>query len=203
MLSQIVVPALYFSNVWNLSYFPMAGSVPFDKDGNVYDVDRVLTPDHRFNETAFSEYSPLYLPATYAVTYILALTLTTCSVVHTFLYHGHTVWKSITRRQVEPPDIHAKFMRAYRETPDWWYLAVFVVFFCVGIISVEVSFYSVHLHPESYTNNQTQVWHTGIPVWALLLSVLLPVIYCVPSGYLYAMTGDPVRYSFHLKGIFN
>jgi len=141
----IITPALYYSNVWNLSYFPMAYSAPFDRFGNVYNVSRVLTENNHFNETAYSEYSPLYLPATYAVTYLLALTLFSCALVHTALYHGHSVWQGVRRKQVEPDDIHAKLMKAYPEVPDLWYLGVFVVFFCIGIVAVEVSCGSVFL----------------------------------------------------------
>ena len=42
----------------------------------------------------------------------------------------------------------------------------------------------------------SKVWHTGMPVWALLLSVLLPIIYVLPSGFIYAMTGQAVRSHF-------
>ncbi len=38
-----------------------------------------------------------------------------------------------------------------------------------------------------------QVWNTGMPVWALLLSVMLPIVYVLPSGFIYAMTGQAVR----------
>jgi OPT oligopeptide transporter protein len=34
-----------------------------------------------------------------------------------------------------------------------------------------------------------------MPVWALLLSVLLPIIYVLPSGFIYAMTGQAVRFT--------
>jgi hypothetical protein len=32
-----------------------------------------------------------------------------------------------------------------------------------------------------------------MPVWALLLSILLPIIYVLPTGFVYAMTGQAVR----------
>lgn len=116
---QIITPILYYTNVWNLSYFPMAESLPYDRFGNVYNVTRVLTADNRFNITAYEEYSPLYLPATYAVTYVLALALFTCVIVHTLLYHGRSLWNGFKRVKVEPDDIHAKLMSHYPEVPDW------------------------------------------------------------------------------------
>lgn len=37
-----------------------------------------------------------------------------------------------------------------------------------------------------------QVWDTGVPVWSLILAVLLPVVYILPNGFIYAMTGQGV-----------
>jgi hypothetical protein len=42
-------------------------------------------------------------------------------------------------------------------------------------------------------NHVPQVWDTGMPVWALAISVLLPIIYILPTGFIYAMTGQAVR----------
>lgn len=97
----------------------MAESMPFDRFGMEYNVSRVLTPDNRFNVTAFNEYSPLYLPATYAVTYLLALALFTCVIVHTLLYHGRSLWNGFKKIKTEPDDIHAKLMSVYPEVPNW------------------------------------------------------------------------------------
>jgi OPT family oligopeptide transporter len=152
----------------------MSHTTPYDRFGNFYNVRRVLTEDYRFNATAFDEYSPLYLPATYAMTYLLAFTLATCVLVHTFLYHGRSLLNGAKRLRVEPDDIHAKLMRNYPEVPDLWYGAVFVGFFCVAIIMVEV-------------------WQTGIPVYMLALSLVLPIIYVLPSGFIYAMTGQSIN----------
>lgn len=52
---------------WDLSYFPIADDQPYDRFGKPYDITRVLTKDDLFNQTAYENYSPLYLPATYAV----------------------------------------------------------------------------------------------------------------------------------------
>ena len=91
------------------------------------------------NLTAYEEYSPLYLPATYAITYLLAFTLSTCVIVHTLLYHGRSLLNGVKNLKVERDDIHAKLMRSYPEVPDWWYAAVFCVFFALAIVAAEVS----------------------------------------------------------------
>lgn len=172
----VLVPILYYTNSWHLAHFPMIANQPYDKYGDVYNVTRVLTPQDTFNQTAYEEYSPLYMPATYAMTYLLAFTLSTCVIVHTILHHGRTLVNGVKRIRVEKDDIHAKLMRNYPEVPDWWYALSLVFFFALGIIAVEV-------------------WDTKVPVWALLLSLVLPMIYILPSGFIYAMTGQGVSSS--------
>lgn len=169
----ILTPVLYYTNVWNLSYFPISANEPYDRFGNEYNITRIMTPSNQFNLTAYEEYSPLYLPATYAITYLLAFTLSTCVIVHTLLYHGRSLLNGVKNLKVERDDIHAKLMRSYPEVPDWWYACVFAAFFGLAIVAAEV-------------------WHTGVPVWALLISVALPVIYVLPSGFIFAMTGQGV-----------
>jgi len=169
----ILTPVLYYTNVWEMSHFPISGNEPFDRFGNHYNVSRILQVNDRFNETAYAEYSPLYLPATYTMTYLLAFTLMTCVLVHTVLYHGRSLLNGLKNMRVEPDDIHAKLMRNYPEVPDWWYALSFVTFFCIGIVAVEV-------------------WHTSVPVWILMLALLVPVIYVLPGGFIYAMTGQGI-----------
>ncbi|OCB90278.1 OPT oligopeptide transporter [Sanghuangporus baumii] len=173
MFFWILTPVLYYTNVWDLGNFPISANEPYDRFGNAYNISRIITADNQFNLTAYDEYSPLYLPATYAVTYLLAFTLSTCVIVHTLLYHGRSLLNGIKNIKIEKDDIHAKLMRNYPEVPDWWYLLVFVFFFGMAIVAAEV-------------------WHTGVPVWALLISVLLPVVYVLPSGFIFAMTGQGI-----------
>ncbi|KAF8161465.1 OPT oligopeptide transporter protein-domain-containing protein [Crassisporium funariophilum] len=169
----ILTPILYYTNSWQLAYFPISANQPFDRFGQAYNVSRVLRTDDTLDAAAYLAYSPLFLPATYAMTYLLAFALSTCVIVHTLLYHGRTLLNGMKKIRVEADDIHAKLMRNYPEVPDWWYASAFCVFFSLAIIAVEV-------------------WDTQVPVWALLLSVLLPVIYILPSGFIYAMTGQGI-----------
>ena len=123
---------------WYLAHFPMFGNQPYDRFGKSYKVTRVLTTDDTFNMTAYEEYSPLYLPAAFAMTYLLAFALSTCVIVHTLLYHGRTLLNGFKRMRLEEDDIHLKLMQNYPEVPDWWYLSAFVFFFSLSIVAVEV-----------------------------------------------------------------
>lgn len=115
------------------------GQSPYDRFGNPYNVTRVLNAaDNSFNLTAYDEYSPLYLTVNYAMTYLLAFSLTTCILVHTALYHGSVLLKGMKRMKTEDDDIHAKLMRYYPEVPDWWYITIFLMFFVMGLLAVAV-----------------------------------------------------------------
>ena len=103
-----LTPALYYSNVWDLSNFPISANEPYDRFGRSYNVSRIITSDNQFNLTAYDEFSPLYLPATYAVTYLLAFTLSTCVIVHTLLYHGRSLLNGLKNIKVEKDNIHAR-----------------------------------------------------------------------------------------------
>ena len=194
----MLTPALYYTDVsnspfsvllyphkqsWYMSYFPISGSSPYDRFGQVYNVTRVLTSDYRFDPVAYNEYSPLFLPATFAISYLAAFAALPCTIIHTLLNHGQTLLNGL-QRDVDADDIdndiHAKLMRYYPEVPDWWYLTLFCTSFALAVIGIEV-------------------WDTGIPVWSLLLSIALPAIYVLPAGFIYALTGLGVRCSACLK----
>ncbi|CAE6432709.1 unnamed protein product [Rhizoctonia solani] len=171
----ILTPILYYKNVWNFAYLPISTSGPYDRFGQAYNISRVIDIDtYTLNVTAYEEYSELYLPATYAVTYLLAFSVSTAVLVHTVLYHGPTLLAGIKNLRVEDDDVHARLMRQYPEVPDWWYLVVVAVFFALGMVAV-------------------LVWPTGTPWWALPFALLLPTLYIVPISYVFAMTGQPVN----------
>jgi hypothetical protein len=154
----ILTPILYYTNVgilyspclrirsnnrflqsWKLGHFPISANEPYDRHGDVYNITRVLTQEDRFDKAAYDAYSPLYLPATYAMTYLLAFALSTCVIVHTLLYHGRSLLNGFKKIRIERDDIHAKLMRNYPEVPDWWYASAFCVFFSLAVVAVEVT----------------------------------------------------------------
>jgi hypothetical protein len=138
LLHLSFVVLIYPTQTWDLAYFPLNDDNPYDRLGQYYNVSRVLDSSNRFNLTAYNEYSPLYLPATYAMTYLLAFALSTCVLVHTALYHGRSLLNGMKKIRSEQDDIHAKLMRNYPEVPDWWYIVFFVGFFLMMVVVVEV-----------------------------------------------------------------
>lgn len=90
--------------------------------------------------TAYNEYSPVYMPITYLVSYGTAFMLAIGILVHTVLFNGHDIWNRLLRQHVKGDvDIHMKLMRSYPDVPDWAYLAFLLVAFALSAVTVAVS----------------------------------------------------------------
>ena len=151
---------------------PIGGQRTYDRFGHAYNVTRVLdSTGRRFDLSKYEAYSAMYLPGPFAMVYLLAFTLSTALLVHTLLYHGRTIYVGIKGVEVEKDDVHTKLMRSYSEVPGIWYASISLVFFMVAVVAVES-------------------WPTDMPVWAIMLSLLLSMIYLLPCGFIYATTGQ-------------
>lgn len=169
----ILAPALWFSNVLNFGYMPFNSSGAFDRFGESYNVTAVLDENRAWNEEAYASYSRLYFGTTYFIVYWCGFATFTCVLVHAGLHHGKAIWRGVRGIKTEEDDVHAKLMRKYRDHPDWWYGAVFVFAVVIGIICAEV-------------------YDTGLPIWGFLVSILIPLIYFLPSGFIYAQTSQTI-----------
>ena len=152
---------------------PIVGQGVYDRFGHLYNVSQILDSTGRqFDLSKYEAYSALYLSGSFAMVYLLAFALSTALLVHTVLYHGRTIYNGVRRMPIEKDDVHMTLMRAYPEVPDSWYAIIGLLCFVVAIVTVEV-------------------WPTDMPVWALALSILLPMLYLLPCGFIFAVTGQP------------
>ena len=88
----------------------------FDRFGQVYDSGRVVDKiTGALNSTAYHEYSPLYLPITYAAFYCVAFASSTALITHTAIYHGKEMYDRVKNLRSEEEDIHFKLMKQYPE----------------------------------------------------------------------------------------
>jgi hypothetical protein len=159
---------------WYLAYFPMGGQTSYDRFGNPYKIGSIFNQTtHSFNVDAYNAYSALYLPGPFAIVYLIAFALATALLTHTILYHGKSLIDGIKKVNVEEDDIHAKLMRRYPEVPDRWYTTLGIGFFILGVVAIEV-------------------YPTQMPVYALALSILLPALYMLPVGFVYAVTSQGI-----------
>ncbi|OZJ07038.1 hypothetical protein BZG36_00095 [Bifiguratus adelaidae] len=171
LLAWVLVPILYYSNVWNAKEFPIISSGLFTTTGQRYPVLDVLTPDLILNETAYEEVGPLRITAFFAITYGVGFAGLAAVLVHTYLYHGKEIWAQWKASRHENEDIHRKLMREYPEVPTWWYAIIFVVAFSLSFVVV-------------------YVWPIHLPWWGLFLSIGLSAIFLIPIGIIQALTNQ-------------
>jgi OPT family oligopeptide transporter len=163
----LICPILYYTNTWNFAYLPMMNSGVFDNTGASYNTSRIMNVDGTVNAKAYQEYSPLFLPAGYALTYGIAFANLTGIFVHIALYHGKEIW-TIWRGEGKK-DVHARLNAVYQQVPWWWFAGVTLVMWALSIVVNEV-------------------WHTGLPVWAVIVGFLMPLVYFLPVGIIKALT---------------
>ena len=116
---------LQYTNVWYSAYLPVVSSHSFDNTGKQYNVSRIINDDSTFNIKAYEAYSPIFISATFAISYGLSFASITATLSHTYLYYRKQIWNQARRPLSEQPDIHARLMSVYKEVPDWWYLSIF------------------------------------------------------------------------------
>ncbi|KAF8493687.1 OPT oligopeptide transporter [Russula emetica] len=166
-----LVPIIYYTNVWYSAYLPLVSSDTFDNTGKQYKVSQVINSDSSFNLKAYKAYSPIFLSASFAISYGLSFATITATVTHTFLYYRKYIWNHARRPLSKQPDIHARLMSVYKEVPHWWYLTIFVTMFVFGVVIIEV-------------------WETDLPVWGFALALLISFVYTLPFSVIGATTGQ-------------
>ncbi|KAM5543759.1 hypothetical protein V8D89_002376 [Ganoderma adspersum] len=157
-----------FTNVWYSQYMPISALGPFDNTGQAYNLTRILNPDSTFNLEAYKSYSPLFLSATFAISYGLAFASITATIVHAALYFRKPISLHLHRSLGEQPDIHARLMSQYPPVPEWWYAGILAITFCFSCLSIKL-------------------FPTQMTIWALIVALLIALV-----GMIQAITNRQV-----------
>ncbi|KAG9000993.1 hypothetical protein FRB90_011695, partial [Tulasnella sp. 427] len=172
----IIVPILYYSDVWRSGHLPLVGGSAYDRFAKPYNLTRVFDPTtSRFNSTAYEEYSPLYLPISFAVTYTMAFATPPALVMQTILHYWPIIYDILhnrKRREIAREDIHLKLMRRYPEVPLWCYFTLFAS--CLAL-SIGLAFVQPNL---------------DVSLAAVVLAIALAILLVTPQCYLDSMTGQ-------------
>ncbi|KAH9050471.1 OPT-domain-containing protein [Lactarius hengduanensis] len=171
----LICPILWAKNVFFSQFMPISVPIPFDNTGAPYDLTAVVT-NNTFDEAKYEQYSPMFLPITYAVTYGTIFATYPAVIVHTFLWYRHDIVRQLRRSLKDETDIHAYLMRRYPEVSHWCFMALGIFCFVLGIIAIEVC-------------------HTGLPIWAYTLAVGFAVIFVLPFGIVQAITNQQINFS--------
>ncbi|KAJ7768750.1 OPT oligopeptide transporter protein-domain-containing protein [Mycena olivaceomarginata] len=164
----LLVPVLYYSNVWCAHYLPISSMSAFDNTGNYYDHSRIIKGG-KLDLDAYKAYSPVYLSTTFAMSYGLSFMSITATIVHAIIHFWAPIKLHFKRSLREQPDVHAKLMMAYPQVPDWYYACIFIVTFIFACVCIEC-------------------WDTGMTIWALILALCVALLYVIPVGMIQAIT---------------
>ncbi|KAF8925227.1 OPT family small oligopeptide transporter [Dissophora ornata] len=170
LVTYIMVPWAYYTNLWGSKNFPIISSSLFLENGTAYDVTQVLNAQGLLDENAYEAYGPLRMDSFFALAYGVGFAGLTATVMHVVLHNGPEIverWKSA---RSENEDIHSRLMRVYPEVPDWWYGLLFVVTFALSVITCVVWDY--------------------MPWWALLLALAIAAFFVLPVGIVQAVTNQ-------------
>ncbi|KAF3917703.1 hypothetical protein AA313_de0210203 [Arthrobotrys entomopaga] len=158
---------------WYTAYLPITGFETFDNTGKQYNISRILDERHRLDVSKYEAYSPLFLSTTFALGYGLAFATIVAAIIHVVLYHGKETLHRFRAARNQEDDIHMKLMKKYKDSPEWWYLVLFVVMLAMAFASV-------------------LAWDTGLDWWAFILSIVLAAVFIIPTGIILATTGTTI-----------
>jgi len=157
-------------NVWYSQYMPISVGIPFDNTGRQYNLSAVIT-SNAFDREKYEQYSPMFLPITYIVTYGTIFATYPAILVHTLLWYHKDIVRQFRRSLKDEKDIHSRLMSKYPEVPHWWFLTLGIVSLVMGIIGIEIC-------------------DMKLPVWAFFLSLIFAVVFVLPFGLLQAITSQ-------------
>ncbi|KAI0882943.1 small oligopeptide transporter [Annulohypoxylon maeteangense] len=162
----IVTPAIFYTNTWFTSYLPLCTADVYDRFGELYDTAKVIT-NNLFDQEKYEAYSPPYLPATFAFVYGLSFASITSVLSHVYFFHRDEIKHAV--RGTLKLDIHARLMKSYKDTPWYWWSSIIVIVFAMSVA-------------------MTEVYHTGLPVYGIVLAFAMGMIYMVPCGMIQGVT---------------
>jgi OPT family oligopeptide transporter len=149
---------------------PVSVGIPFDNTGAQYNLSAVVNKN-AFDQAKYEEYSPMFLPITYTVSYGAIFAIYPAALVHIFLWYRKDIIHQSRRGLKDQKDIHSQLMSKYPEVPHWWFLTLGIVSLVMGIIAIEVC-------------------DTKLPVWAFFFSIIFSIVFIIPFGILQAVTNQ-------------
>ncbi|RSM05365.1 hypothetical protein CDV31_009603 [Fusarium ambrosium] len=181
----VVTPALYYTNTWWSAYLPLQSNSIYDNTGQVFNVSKVINKrdGFAFDLEKYQDYSPIYLPVTYALN-TFGLSFATISSLFVWLFlekrqeitlafrtalygdrNGSSVKDGPSRQRLQPQ---------YKEVPAWWYASAALIALGVGLFAHE--YYPVQLR-----------WY------GVIFAMVVSAIFFIPLAWVYATSNMKIQ----------
>ncbi|GAB2274201.1 oligopeptide transporter, variant 2 [Dionaea muscipula] len=179
IIVYMVLPAAYYTNLYDAKKFPFISPHTFDSSGATYNISRVLDDKtFTFDDTAYEGYSKLYLSVFFALSYGLSFATLTATISHVGLFHGKSIWKlwSQARENLKDEfcDVHSRIMKKnYEQVPQWWFHVLLVCTLGLALLACEGF------------GKQLQ-----LPWWGLIMACGIAAFFTLPIGIINATTNQ-------------
>ncbi|KAG0011780.1 hypothetical protein BGZ81_001995, partial [Podila clonocystis] len=170
VVAWVIAPIAYYANLWDSKMYPILTAELFKEDGTPYNKSMVMT-DNVLDVAKYEAYGPLRMDSFFALTYGIGFAGLTATLTHVILYHGKDIrdqWKAAI--SMKDHDIHSRMMLEYKEVPQWWYAALFLVSLALSIFTV--------------------VRWNYLPWYYLIVSLAIAFIFALPVGIVQAVTNQ-------------
>ena len=149
---------IYWGNAWGSKSLPFMSTRLLTEDGTKYPISKVFVGGV-LDKEALATYGIPVLSGTFAYSMFIANAAIGALIAHCFLFWGGDIKRAYqSARKGSYSDRHHTHMaKHYKETPWYWFVAVLVVSFVLGLITVT---------KENIT----------LPVWAYIVSLLLGIL---------------------------
>ncbi|CAF1050201.1 unnamed protein product [Didymodactylos carnosus] len=129
----VVVPIMYYTNLWGFQMIPIAATTFFASDGGIINSN---FKEMMKNHTLLKMHEPILFDSTITVSYFAFFGCFTALLVYTILYHSKDLLQQLhTTLKKRENDIHCTLMSKYSEAKEWWYVLVFIISFIICGIS--------------------------------------------------------------------
>ncbi|WYZ36523.1 hypothetical protein EsH8_II_000029 [Colletotrichum jinshuiense] len=165
---------IYYTNAWDAKSQPFMSTRLRSEDGSTYPIAKVFTGGV-LNQEALVKYGIPRLTGSFAYAMFMANAAIGALVAHCFVFWGGDVKRAYQSAKSGRYDDrhHEHMVKHYKETPWWWYVAVLVISFVLGLVVV-------------CTQNIT------LPAWAYVVSLLTGIIIAPLSTLLYSRFGNGI-----------
>lgn len=177
----LIYPIMYFSNALQAKTFAPMSSGTWDKDGNTFNISRVLTPQYTLNQTAMDDYSMPYWSASYAMSFFWGFASSTGAMLYAILFYGPQAWRGLKaafksqREEIDDP--YLKLMEHLPRVPHWWYMIL------LGICS-------------ALAIGQLYGGEMQLPWWGFIVIALASAVFTFPNGILWGIANMQVGMAF-------
>lgn len=185
-LSFFIIISMYYTNALNMAYLPINYNQPFDNMAMPYNVTAILDDRGIIDLEKYQAYSMPYLSSGSAMMYMAFFAVYAATVLYGGLFHHRELKMGFTdlvnsfrpskKDHVEQGrvlDVHNRLMKQYKEVPEWWYLICLVIATVLGCVALAY-------------------WPTNTTIGTVFFGIAISLIFVVPIGIIYAMTGVEV-----------